>query len=346
MQTPVETLMTLTVRLGVALFGVTLVAWGASAAPGPAQALINPSGLGIVVGGTLAAALLTYPTRELGQLVHSLWVIVSGRNHPDPDQLINECVTLAGQLRDADSGEEAKRILENERGRLSHPFLQDGANLIANGYTDAMLRETLETSIAARMRRESDQVRTLRTLGNYAPAFGMIGALIGFAAMASAPAEAATGVTGALASAIYGLLLAHWVFYPLAEMVETRRQHNLRDLELMLTAVLLLQARHHAIYVEGVLNAFLAPVQRYSRLNQRQRSTTAAPTNPAPRSSFRQTLNQATDEPPAERPRKNKTAALPPEEPGPSHLPVPVEDPPKNKGIRVLRKLSNDGDPS
>jgi hypothetical protein len=169
----------------------------------------------------------------------------------------------------------------------------------------------------------------------------MVGALIGFAAMASAPAEAATGVTGALASAIYGLLLAHWGFYPLAEIVESRRQHNLRDLEMMLTAVLLLQARHHAIYVEGVLNAFLAPAQRYSRLTQRQRANAPAST-PSARSSFRQTLDQATDEPAPERPRKSKKTL--PEEPSPTSLPVPVEEPSKSKGIRVLRKLSNDGD--
>ena len=102
-------------------------------------------------------------------------------------------------------------------------------------------------------------------MGSYAPAFGMIGTLIGLIQMLRTledPSKIGVGMATALITTFYGALLANLLFSPIAGKLKTRSEQEVMIKEMVLTGLLAIQSGDTPRVVQDKMTAFLAPKNR------------------------------------------------------------------------------------
>jgi len=225
--------------------------------------LFQPQGLALIFGGTLTACLVGFSWQELSSSFTHFLICFSGFDEPDLQDVYDTTVYLARQIREAESPEAGQRLLEDVRLRLPHPLLKEGLGLVVGGYTAAMIRETLETTLAQTSLQKSRQIRLWKFMGQMAPAFGLAGALL-VILQAQGLLESSKifpVLAAALVCLLYGVLFSGLIFFPIAEKLDAGRTEQIHYLQMCLESVILLQQRHHALYVESVLKPFLGEVE-------------------------------------------------------------------------------------
>jgi chemotaxis protein MotA len=258
----------LATNLGI-LLGIGLLSWAIISGSKATRFFYNPEGLAIVLGGTIAATLISFPLPEVLGVFKSFRIVFFSTKQ-DADfavYTITDAVetSLHSFKRDLDF----KEIIEDCASQVYDPFLRDGLSLIAASYPPEMVKETMEISIANKNLRDLSQVRLLKNMGNFAPTFGIIGTVIGLikmmAVIKSDISNVGQGLATAFVATFYGALLANLFFHPMAEKLDSRRRKNNMNLNLILTATMLIHARHNPIYLEANLNSFMPPNERLGR---------------------------------------------------------------------------------
>lgn len=262
------------------LTGMGLLIWALFSDERLLNVLFQPQGLALLLGGTLSAAMLGFSWQELISSLSSFLIAFSGTQEPELQDVFDTTVYLARQMREAESAEAAQRLLESVRPRLSHPLLSEGLGLIGGGYTTAMIRETLETTLAQTSIQKGRQIRLWKFMGQMAPAFGLGSALLVLLQLTQHPQEQAallTGIGAALACLLYGVLFSGLIFLPIAEQLDAWRARQLHYLQMCLESVILLQQRHHPLYVESILKPFLSTPPPSAPLPATSKTLTATP---------------------------------------------------------------------
>lgn len=280
------------------LIGMGLLIWALFSDERLLNILFQPQGLALILGGTLSAAMLGFSWQELVSSLSNFLIAFSGTQEPELQDIFDTTVYLAQQIREAESPENAQRLLETVRSRLPQNLLREGLGLIGGGYTATMIRETLETRLALTSIQKERQIRLWKFMGKMAPIFGLGATLVVLLQLTQSPQEQATLLTGigsALVCLLYGVLFSGLIFLPVAEQLEAWRVRQLHYLQMCLESVILLQQRHHPLYVESVLKPFLhhfnSPVSASAKT-----AMNSPPSHKNTTTSFRQVLSQETAE--------------------------------------------------
>ncbi len=182
------------------------------------MALLDGLSAGIVLGGTLIATLLGSGRRELSAALASLWHLIQRR-------FDFECAR-AEIARDVES-------LRTDGVLRSRPFHSTDSEIAS--VTEALIHDrSLASLIDAheRFKRQRARLRKLalrpiRLAAEMAPVFGMAGTLLSLSQLDYDPAAGGAmmgGIGLAIVTTLYGLMLAHLVFHPLASLIERRGQ--------------------------------------------------------------------------------------------------------------------------
>jgi chemotaxis protein MotA len=219
-----------------------------------ATAFWNVPSLFIVLGGTLAATLIKFP---LPALVGTLEVVRQAFQRPTqkPEELVALLVRMAQEVR-RDS------LLALERMPVSDPFLKRGVALAADGAEPALIESFLRTEAIAEQERHDRGQRIFRSMGNTAPAFGMIGTLIGLVQMLTEmddPSKIGGAMAVAILTTFYGAALAYLVFIPIAEKLGERSRADWLHREMAIQGLLSILNGHHPRLVERRLHGILGP---------------------------------------------------------------------------------------
>ena len=131
--------------------------------------------------------------------------------------------------------------------------------------TDARARIVRAEPIHNLLERHETGKSLLDALGRYAPAFGMIGTLIGLVAMLSNmddPSKIGAGMAAALLTTLYGALLANILFMPMADKLGLRSNEEALSKTIIIHGVMSIQSGDNPRTVESKLITFLPPAQR------------------------------------------------------------------------------------
>mgnify|MGYP001487618549 CR=1 FL=1 len=118
---------------------------------------------------------------------------------------------------------------------------------------------------------EKHEADLMKTMGTYAPAFGMVGTLIGLVfmlfGMAASDSDAGMGNIGesmgvALITTFYGTILANLIFNPFAEKIKSRNKENVQAFQLMIEGLCLLHQKKHPLDVKDKLTSFIPAEDR------------------------------------------------------------------------------------
>lgn len=213
----------------------------------------------IVLGGTLATALICYPVDRLLSVFKVATKAFVTKNE-DPLDIVNQLVKFAERAR-----REGILALENAVDEVEDEFLKSGIRLAVDGVEPELIKDILETELAFIEDRHRTGQGILINMGTYAPAFGMIGTLIGLVMMLQTldnPSTIGPKMAVALLTTLYGSVLANVLFLPLANKLKMRTAAEILVKEVTIEGVLSIQSGDNPRIVEQKLKAFLAPIMR------------------------------------------------------------------------------------
>ena len=215
-----------------------------------------PSLLG-VGGGSVAAMLIAFP---LGTVIGSIKIALKAFFSPkqSPDEVIERIVDLAIKAR-------KESIIALEKEEIEDPFLAKGIRLVVDGTAPNLVSSILRTEIGFMKQRHLSGQSVFKFLGGMAPAYGMIGTLIGLVQMLQSlddPSSIGPAMAIALLTTFYGALLANIIALPIAEKLGGKSADEVLMMEVTIQGVLAILEGDNPIIVRSKLEAFLSPSQR------------------------------------------------------------------------------------
>jgi len=217
---------------------------------------LNLPGLAIVVTGTLAATFISYPMKEVMRVFRLVCLVFRKENSYVQDD-IRELVDMArlwfrGEVR------EVEKALEHTR----NPFLRTGIRLVLAHTKEEEILSLLRWRIARLRAREHAEAQIFRTLAAYAPAFGLMGTVVGLVNMlevmdAATLPEIGPKMAVALLTTFYGILFANLLFKPIAVKLERRTEQRLIAMNMVLEGISLISKRRLPSFIEETLHSFM-----------------------------------------------------------------------------------------
>lgn len=242
--------------IGMAASVFLLVVVMAFAAEDPLL-FIDLPGLGIVLFGTMAATFLSYPLKEVLRVFKLIKTVI--RNEQLYTQKDIEELVDVSRLWIRDDPVAVEKALE----RVTNPFLRTGVQLVIERTPEEDILDLLQWRISRLRAKEAAEAQLFRVMASYAPAFGMIGTLVGLVNMMDILGTGDMVVIGghlavALMTTFYGILLANLVFKPVAVKLERRTEQRVVLMNMVMQGIAMMTAKRSPSLMRETLKSFVA----------------------------------------------------------------------------------------
>lgn len=237
---------------------------------GGISSFIDMPSLMITVGGSIAALFINFPLKVCltsASVIKKCFLV----KLPETKEVINQFKNLAVVVR-----KDGMLALEKELESIDDDFMKRGLESVISGAEEQQIRNVLEIELSAIEQRHAIGKKIVESTGAAAPAFGMIGTLVGLVQMLQSlddPSKIGGGMAVALLTTLYGAIIANVACIPLAGKLETRSQDEVACRELMITGITSLAQGLTPRAVEDNLVAYLSPKSR--KLIQEQEASAA-----------------------------------------------------------------------
>ncbi|AJD30185.1 motility protein A [Clostridium sporogenes] len=242
-----------------------LVLWGMASGGSNLKVFWDVASVFITIGGSMAAMLITYPMDEFKRLLIVIRQTFKDNGMSNID-VIQNFVDLSRKAR-----REGLLSLEDAINNLTDDYMKKGLRMVVDGIEPETIREIMELEIDEMEKRHKSGADMLKTWGGYAPAFGMVGTLIGLIQMLANLTDSSTIASGmgkALITTFYGSLMANAVFNPMGANLMFKSGVEATTREMVLEGVLAIQSGVNPRIMEEKLVTYLSPPERqaYSKV--------------------------------------------------------------------------------
>ncbi len=259
--------------VGILIFGVTEIT-GATGYINSIPTLskyqfLNIPSLFIVLGGVLNAVFITYQPKYVGQALGSVVYMFnqSKISHKKLSDDLENILEWSDQVK-ANRIKAMSSLEKENNDEVTGYFF----SLINTNYTNDEIKEFAGVSIEEHYYRKMIVVDVLRAMGGAAPSFGMFGTLFGLVVMLGQlenPSGMGPGLAAALITTLYGISLARFIFYPIAEKLKNIAQQNRYREYFMLEGVLLINSKKSSFYIQDKLKTYLRRDLKYLKKNDK-----------------------------------------------------------------------------
>ena len=213
---------------------------------------VDVPSLMIVFGGSLFVVLIKH---NLGQFLGAGKVAVKAFVFkPElPNVLIVQLVDLSDLARKGG-------FLALEEVDIDNPFMKKGVDLLVDGYDSKTIKQLLNKDIGLTNERHNQGINIFSSLGDVAPAMGMIGTLVGLVAMLSNmddPKSIGPAMAVALLTTLYGSMLSNMVALPIADKLTLRKEQESLNRRLIVDGLLGIQEGQNPRLLESLLNNYI-----------------------------------------------------------------------------------------
>lgn len=236
--------------------GCALVLGAIFLGPEPGNFVDLPSVM-IVFGGVSAALFISFPAEEVVQAFRAGLKVFSSRK-TQPGEVVATMVKVAEISR-------REGLLALERVQTDNPLLKKATQLIADSADPMLIRDTVTIEIASMKRRHRIGIAVFQKLGSLAPAFGMIGTLIGLVQMLASMSDPSTlgpAMAVAILTTFYGAFLANLLFIPIADKLKARSMQEELVLFIIFEGAKSILENNNPRLVYEKLSSFLPPNER------------------------------------------------------------------------------------
>ena len=220
---------------------------------------IDPPSTAIVIGGTTATLFSRYPINTVFTIITVIKKTIFNAV-PDPSEVITQFVQLSQIAR-------KEGLLALERVQFEDPFLAKGINFCVDGAEGHQIEAIMAREIQYIKARHQAGGNMLKALEISAPAFGMIGTLVGLVNMLGAledPAAIGPAMAVALLTTLYGAIIANVFFAPIAKKLKIYSKEESLNKRMIIEGIMAIQQGDNPRIVERKLAVFLPPSMRGS----------------------------------------------------------------------------------
>jgi len=224
---------------------------------GSMDIFINAPGLMIVCAGTMTVVLMKYP---LSVALQAMKVAAKAFLYKvqSPKELIEKCVELSNIAR-------KEGVLGLEQVEIENEFLKRGVQLVVDGNEPEFVRKMMNTDINLTIQRHEEGQSIFKSIGDVAPAMGMIGTLIGLVQMMANmddPKALGPAMAVALLTTLYGAVIANVIALPIADKLALRSKQERTTKSLILEGITGIQQGFNPRVIEDLLKTYLPGSQR------------------------------------------------------------------------------------
>lgn len=236
---------------------------------GSIGSFVDPNSMFIVLGGTLAAVVASFPLSILKETVKHFSVMVQGKRY-DTKKLIDTLVEMAQVAR-----KDGLLALEEKAQELNDPFFKQGIMMIVDAAEPEEVRKLLENEMETTAERHESMISVYEKASAFAPGFGMIGTLVGLVKMlmnmdpsAGGSSTIGTDMGVALITTFYGCILAQLIFSPMAKKLSIRNNEEIVYKQIMIEGILAMQAGDNPKFLKEKLVTYLSTKERLKLLDE------------------------------------------------------------------------------
>jgi len=220
---------------------------------GDVGTFVNVPSMLIVIGGGSAATFIRFPLKVVFHALALGGKVAFTHKQTDPKDMIEQIAELAIKVR-----REGPLALDNLD--IDDPFLKKGAQFVADGYDPAFIKESLELERDQNLKHLDEGQRIYKAIGDAAPAFGMIGTIVGLVQMLSNmedPSTIGPAMAVALLTTLYGAVIANLIALPISDKLLTKGKIVDVSQTLTIDGVMQLSAGKNPNLIREMLVAYL-----------------------------------------------------------------------------------------
>jgi chemotaxis protein MotA len=211
----------------------------------------DPPSVMIVVGGTIASMLVGYPIKKVLSIINltRLAIFPPTFNY---EELIMDIISFSEKAR-----REGLLALEDTIAEVDDPFMRKGLQLIVDGTDPSLVRNILEIEIEQMIVRHDGNKRMFDDAATYAPAFGMIGTLMGLVMMLvnlSDKSKIGPYLAVAIITTFYGAVMCYLFFSPVATKLDQMTQEEVLVKQIIIAGVLSVHSGENPRITKDKLN--------------------------------------------------------------------------------------------
>lgn len=225
------------------------------------DAFVDIPSIAVTIGGSIAGLLASYTFKTfLGHLKG--FSIAMKDPKLDNGAVIAKIIELSNTAR-----KEGLLALEDIAQGLDDEFIKKGILLIVDGTEPELVRGILETELVNLDTRHKSTIGFYDNWAALAPAWGMIGTLLGLVNMLKNLSDTAAigpNMAVALLTTLYGSLIANWICVPISNKLKLQNNDEYQLKEIVIEGLLSIQAGENPRVIEEKLKSFLAPSARAS----------------------------------------------------------------------------------
>ena len=258
------------------LAGITIIVIGILQSGGKLFWFFSFNSILIVVGGTLAATMVNLPLKAVGNIFNILKNVFKGEVY-DYVGIINEIVEKAQKAR-----KDGLLSLEADLPNMREGFFKNGIELAINERESSRLRTFLNLEMNNIASRHIAGQELFLYMGSYAPAFGMLGTVLGLIVMmnnfagsgeeVSASydvsekfAQLLSGMGLALITTFYGVFMANMIFLPIGGKLKRKSENEMMLKNIVVEGIISIHAREHPLLIKEKLMTFVPNSLRPSK---------------------------------------------------------------------------------
>ena len=248
----------------VIMAGATFAVVAVAGALAGYHTFLSMEGLLIVVGGTVANAYMSFKREDVNRAFETIRAMLK-KAVASTDDLKKDILAVVGWAYVV--GDKDFLGLEKETKNVQDPLLRYGIDLVVTGYAPEKVRDMMHNAIEADFERRCVPVVVLRNMAAAAPAFGMVGTLIGMALLMQSAGrgitEIGSGLGIAMMATLYGILIARLLCLPAADKLLTKEEGRRFRHYMLAEGLFMLAEKQNPLYVQDRLNSFLDPAQHF-----------------------------------------------------------------------------------
>lgn len=208
----------------------------------------------IVVGGTIASSLIAYPLKEFLGVFKTVAKVFMFKIEK-PEDLVKSLVEISNKARKG-----GLLSIEADINNTEDPYLKSALQMTVDGVKTSDIAAVMQKRMELTHREHKVGYSVLASMGAYAPAFGMVGTLIGLVQMLANlddPSSIGPKMAVAMITTFYGALMANLFFIPMSDKLKLRSEEEIMNMTLLYEGVVSIREGEHPRLMEDKLNVYL-----------------------------------------------------------------------------------------
>ena len=216
-------------------------------------AFVDVPSILIVIGGSTFATFIRFPMRDVFSSLKLGFGLAFINPKDDPQFIYDKAMELGAIVR-------KNGLLGLENIEIEHPLMARGIRMCVDGHGADVIRASVAREVHMSIRKEEMGEVMFRGIGDTAPAFGMIGTLVGLVQMLSNlsdPDSIGPAMSIAMLTTFYGAVLANLIALPIADKLTLKAERTRQTKELIIESVVQIQASQSPTVLKEILGAYL-----------------------------------------------------------------------------------------